>query len=272
MRSPLEGQHTLAVMALVLASFAAAIPTAGAAYPGRNGRIAYTVLEDPSPTASFWTETVLPNGRDRRKLGDFAGVSWAASGRLLAASTLTWTNGVPTRGAVLANHRGLVLRTISAPVGPDGLPLVFAPAALSPDGRTVAFVNSVVDSDAQPEQVTDWIWTMRTDGTQLRRLTRGTKPRWTPDGQRMVFQREDAVGGYDGIASMRADGERQHRLFDEGAEAMLLDLAPDGHRLLWRGFNRRGSRRNWVLGMFTSDLHGRHLRLISRRNPQEPAG
>ena len=257
--------------ALALACLASVIPTAEGSYPGRNGRIAYLVVEDASPTASFWTETVLPNGRGRRKLGDFGWVSWAASGRLLAGSTLTWIDGLPGGGAVLADHRGLVLRTIPPALGPDGLPLFFAPAALSPDGRTVAFVNSVVHPYAQPEQVVDWIWTMRTDGTRPRRLARGTKPRWTPDGRRIVFQREDAVGGYNGIASMRADGRFKRQLIDRDAAARFLDLAPDGRRLLWWGSRREGSRRNSVVGMFTSDLRGRHPRLISRRNPQGDA-
>jgi len=264
----LRGRRQAWSLALVVvASLVAAAPAADATYPGRNGRIAYTVLEDASPTASFRTETVLPNGRGRRKLGDFAWVSWAASGRLLLGATLTWTNGLPARGVVLADHQGRVLHTVPAPVAPDGVPLVVA-GELSPDGRTVAFVNEVVDPHAQPEQVVDWISTIRTDGTHLRRLARGARPRWTPDGRRIVFQREDSVGGYDGIASMRADGRFKRQLISDYTEPMFLDLAPDGRRLLWRGILRRGSRRNWLVGMFTSDLRGRHPHLISRWNPQ----
>jgi hypothetical protein len=261
-------RRSLAVAGVASACFASAVPVAEATYPGRNGRIAYTVFEDTSPTASFWTETVLPNGRGRRKLGEFGGVSWAASGRLLLGGTLTWTDGVPARGAVLADDRGRVLHTIPVPVRPDGVPLMVG-GVLSPDGRTVAFVNEVVHPFAQPEQVVDWIWTIRTDGTHPRRLARGTGPRWTPDGRRIVFQREDQVGGYSGIASMRADGRDKRQLMGDNADPQFLDLAPDGRRLLWRGFHRRGNRRSsWVIGLFTSDLRGRRPHLVSRRNPQ----
>jgi Tol biopolymer transport system component len=238
----------------------ASAPASEATYPGRNGRIAFTVLEAARATASYRTETVLPSGRGRRKLGDFAIASWAASGRLLLAGTLTWTHGVPLLGAVLADARGRVLEAIPAPSG-----------LLSPDGRTVTYVEAVVDPVAQPEQEVDWIWTVRTDGTQLRRLARGTKPRWTPGGRRIVFQREDSVGGYHGIASMRADGRFRRQLIGADADAFFLDLAPDGRRLLWHGHRRGPGRRKRVLGMFTSDLHGRHPQLISRRDPQGAA-
>jgi hypothetical protein len=247
---------------LVPGCLAAMAPAADATYPGRNGRIAYTVVQGASPPTAFSTETVLPNGRGRRTLGEFGSLSWAASGRLLLGTTLTWTDGVAARRSVLADDQGQVLHTIPVPLGPDGVP-VFSPTALSPDGRTVAGVSFTVRPHAQPEQVVDWIWTIRTDGSQLRRVARGARPRWTANGRRIVFQRESRFGDYNGIASMRSDG-RFKRLLIGGPDARFLDLAPDGRRLLWHG-HRRGA------GLFTSDLRGGHPHLISRRNTQGAA-
>lgn len=251
----------------MLAGSLAIAQTADATYPGRNGRIAYDASIHALPVPQLLTETVLPDGRGRRELGDFAGVAWAASGRRLVAST--YVGSVPT--IVLANDRGQVLRVIPRPIGPDGRPMSLAPVALSPNGRVIALLEDVVDPYAQPEQVVSWIWTMRADGTQLRRLARGQRPRWTPEGKRIVFEREDAVGGYAGIASMRTDGSDKRQLIDGyfKTEARLLDLAPDGRRLLWWGSYRRGEdRRGWVAGLFTSDLRARNPKLVSRRHTQ----
>jgi Tol biopolymer transport system component len=203
-----------------------------------------------------WTETVMPDGRGRRKLGDFTVGSWATSGRSLVGTT--------PDGLVLADHRGRVLRTLPRPIGPDGLPLYFGGPQISPDGRTVAFVSEVVHPKAQPEIIIPWIWTVRTDGTQLRRLAMGTRPRWMPGGRRIVFQPNDGYGSDLGIALMRRDGRHKRQLVSENVEPRLLDLAPGGRRLLWWGTHRpRPDRRSWVSRLVTSDLRGRNPKLIS---------
>jgi len=85
-------------------------------------------------------------------LGDFGTVSWASSGRRLVG--LAYTRGERTR-IVLAGRRGKVLRTVPLPEivdcawktcsgwGPavDLYLFPYAAPALSPDGRTVAFVS-----------------------------------------------------------------------------------------------------------------------------------
>jgi Tol biopolymer transport system component len=206
-------------------------------------------------------ETIRPDGTGRRRLGEFSDVSWSASGRRLIGVTLA--------GLVLAERRGRALRTIGKPIGPDGVALDGYQPSIAPDGRTVAFVHDVQRSNAQPEQIVPWIWTVDTVGARLRRLAPGARPRWTPDGQRIVFERYDAFGSYLGIASMRRGGRRKRMLL---RDVRLLDLAPDGRRLLWWGVHRRtSSRRSGVVGLFTSDLHGRRAHQISDSHPSGSA-
>jgi Tol biopolymer transport system component len=231
-------------------------PVAHATYPGRNGRIAFVSPACPRPGLTC-TETIRPDGSDRRRLGEFIGASWSASGRRVL--------GFAAAGLVLANNRGDVLRTVPRPTGPDGTQLFPYVAELSPDARTIAFVHDV-DLHMQPEVLVPWIWTMATDGTGLRRLRPGERPRWTPDGRRLVFDWVSRYGSYRGIGAMPADGRPARLLL--GAGARLIDLSPDGRRLLWWGSRRPGAQHGRrVGGLFTSDLNGAGAHLISRSHP-----
>lgn len=239
-------------------------PASEAAYPGGNGSIAFNV-EGRSGT---WSETVRPDGRGRRRLGDFKSVSWSGSGRRLVALDYS-SGGSPL---VRADRVGRTLGTIPLP---DSVPCDWGGCsplepnvrlyvadeglALSPDGRTLAFVN---DFDLPNMGLARWIWTVRTDGSRLRRLRAGTEPRWTPDGRRIVFQSWDELGSIEEVASMRRDGTDFRRVrtvtpFDE-----LLDVSSDGRRVLWWGGEpRKRPSRN---GLYTSELRGRDAHLIDR--------
>src|SRR5919199_1695464 len=63
---------------------------------------------------------------------------------------------------------------------------------LSPDGRRVAFVITMLSED-QDEYLSN-IWVVDTAGGEPRRFTTGPKrdtaPRWSPDGTRLAFLSE----------------------------------------------------------------------------------
>ena len=253
-------QGRLRAIVAVTAGVAALAPTAHATYPGRNGRIAFDVLHNVPPgPVRISADTILADGQRRRVLGRFGEVSWAGSGRRLAAVAQTFRGARPFLELVLATSGGRVIRHIATP----GV-LPHSPA-LSPDGRTIAFVESVPVAGPVDVRV-PWIWTVRVDGTGLRRLRIGDGPLWRPDGRRIVFTRYSEFDYRRGIAWMRADGTGVRSLVGPAAEPRLLDVAPTGRRLLWSGRRRRSPRG----GLFTSDLRGRHVDTLAGGVPGTP--
>jgi hypothetical protein len=76
-----------------------------------------------------------------------------------------------------------------------------AEPAVSPDGSTLAFAGTAADGRVN-------VWTVRIDGTDLRRLTndafRADQPAWSPDGSRLAFR--SFRRGIPEIWVMNADG------------------------------------------------------------------
>jgi Tol biopolymer transport system component len=103
-------------------------------------------------------------------------------------------------------------------------------ADLSPDGKLVAFVRS--DPDAER------IYVAPLAGGTARPLTksRGTLPRWSPDGSTIAFASDRRYEG--GIYTVRADGSGERRLTPEGGwpvwwpdgtQIGYLAVGPDGN-------------------------------------------
>ncbi len=110
--------------------------------------------------------------------------------------------------------------------------------AWSPDGRRLVFVGRVAG-------VTD-LYTVRPDGTELRRLTADTsvegRPVWSTRGQ-IAFERDG------GIWAVRADGTGSRRLATRGRTP---DWSPGGSRLVFERDRR----------LYTVSRTGRRLRRL----------
>lgn len=119
----------------------------------------------------------------------------------------------------------------------------------SRDGRRA------VMTDAKERDPTGTIWSVNLDGSGLRQLTRGTgdaHPRWSPDGQAIVYERNTRLDWTrTTIVSaevwvMGGDGENPHKLADGFDPAW----SPDGKLIAYatnpevfqqdRGFSRNG--------------------------------
>jgi Tol biopolymer transport system component len=93
--------------------------------------------------------------------------------------------------------------------------------AFSPDGRRLAFTR-----------LGEGIFTVKPDGTGLRRLTPGAADRypvWSPDGSAIAFLR--AYRNELRLYVMRANGRQQHRLRLTPAPASRPSWAPNGRSL-----------------------------------------
>jgi len=107
--------------------------------------------------------------------------------------------------------------------------------AFSPDDRLIAFSRDQLDSSGVNFQ---GIFTMWVDGTHLRRITSNgpdalpdSRPRFSPDGRRLVFSRE-LPGGNGQLMTVNLDGTHLRALLP-GVNAFDPDWSPDGRRIAY---------------------------------------
>jgi TolB protein len=211
----------VAVGALTLAS------PARAAFPGKNGRIAFTAEpRERGESSSSTIETVLPSGRGRRVLGACPTgdcfqtfPAWSPDGRRLAFGL---RDAGLSAGLAIVRANGTGLRLLPQLTGP------YAAPAWAPSGRRLLFPGD------------GGLFTARTDGTGLRRIT--SKPpifdsAWSRRGV-IAFAHDDdpylAPMPDDGIYTVRPDGSRLRRLVRDRYNASAPaspDWSPYGSKL-----------------------------------------
>jgi len=111
--------------------------------------------------------------------------------------------------------------------------LEVAPPAASPDGLRAA----VVTDDEQDVQAGIFI----VDGEGVKRLTTGIDraPSWSPDGERIAFQRDVGHGEWE-IFVIGADGIGLQQLTDHQGSDVSPSWSPDGRRIAFSSSNRDG--------------------------------
>lgn len=151
---------------------------------------------------------------------------------VLASCTMTWTQDapkviVPNALCVQPTKPGTEGRWITVP----GYAYVGSPT-FSKDAEWIAFdAYKAGSNDAE-------CWITRANGTEMHKLTNGATPRWSPDGGKLIFMREnqDDPSRDQGIFVINRDGTGDHRICD----GRWPDWSPDGKRIAFSLGGRRG--------------------------------
>jgi len=144
----------------------------------------------------------------------------------------------------------------------------------SPDGTRIAFSSHRADPDPTDEVEISDLYTMRPDGTEVRKLTdsrwfNGT-PSWSPDGRSLVFSSDG--GNYpagQGIYIVASDGSTQPRqLTSITGRAIWHELAkvsPDGRRIVFTEYRTVDAPEGQLeqSALFTVRLDGSRLRRLT---------
>ena len=232
-----------AVVAAVAAATVAA--SARAAFPGANGRIAFS--SNRSGNFEIWT--VNPDGSGLTNLtnnrASDRGPAWSPDGTKIAFHS----NRSGNNEIYVMNASGSGVTRLTNDPATDANP------AWSPDGTQIAFESNRT-GNAQ-------IWIVNADGTGLHRLTNDSRddvgPAWSPDGTEIAYGTGVACGDCANTAGnlevhvINADGTNDRTLESEPANPTLPantsrhpDWAPNGKKILFSSA-RSGALEVWVM-------------------------
>jgi TolB protein len=226
---------------IALAAVAGAAALAGssqATSPGLNGRIAYMV-KDRAGHWQVWVANSDLSGAKKLTHGhyDSGWAVWSPNGKRLAFDsnrtdhTPNNTHHVNDVFVMKPDGSGVKKLTDSKGVSGD--------AAWSPNGSLIA-----MQADRGNRKGFSAIYVIRANGRKLTRVTRPRhplsdyKPRFSPDGTHLLFQRvrgtaETATAA---LFTVRLDGSDLHRLTPYAMRADDADWSLDGKRIVFEAY------------------------------------
>jgi TolB protein len=195
----------LAAAALALAALTPA--PASAAFPGRNGKIAFSGNLSGLGEYSIYAMRGRGGGTERLTERNGWEPSYSADGRKIVFTRFNQGQYDIWKMRADGSHLRRVTRTRKDEVDP----------AFSPGGRKLVFQRG------------GYVWTMSVNiGGDERKLGRGFSPRFSPDGRRIVF-----ITRLLDLAVMRPSGSDVERLTETNAYETAPDFSPNGRRIVF---------------------------------------
>lgn len=228
---------------------------ASATTSGKNGRIAFRrYLNDDHTRGAIFT--VNPDGSGEHRLTHpgrnvvDTEPDWSPDGRWIVYTT--WPENNSDASSILkiranGHHRTQLSQTCTDDCAFDGFP------AWSPNGRRIAFERGLMPSDPDDFNWLIAIYVMQADGTEAVRIThkgetadepnrfRDHAPAWSPDGDRLVFERYSVSRQKSAVFTIALDGTGERRLSPWRLDAAQPDWSPNGRWIAFRTQERSDS-------------------------------
>jgi Tol biopolymer transport system component len=231
------------VLAVLSLGLLVAVPAALATPPGKDGRIAYMV-KDGRGHWQVWVASSSLTGAKKLTRGryDSGWPVWSPNGKRIAFDSSRTDHAPNDSHAVndvfVMKPDGSGLRKLTDSKGVSG------DAAWSPNGSLIA-----LDSDRGNRKQLHAIYVMPARGGKLRQVTKpgrhlsDSAPRFSPDGNRLVFSRErgTADNGPTALFTVRLDGSDLHQLTPYSLHVGDADWSPDGKRIVVEAYPDPGS-------------------------------
>jgi len=220
-------------LAACLVALMSSQEAAEAAFPGENGRIAFTA--SPFGAGPWEIYTMLPDGFDRRQITFGTANAWEPDWSPDGTKIAFWSPHQESTAIFTMNPDGSGLKQITPTDEISG----YDPA-WSPDGTKIAF-------ERQRERaagVYNNIWVMNaSDGTGQVNLTSNAPgifafaPAWSPDGTKIAFSNDTVLGDTE-IYTMNPSGSSRTALTNTPTVAEYVSAwSPDGTQILFEAYD-----------------------------------
>lgn len=183
----------------------------------------------------IWLVSADGSSEPTRLIGSGSSPTWSPDGTSIAyvASVSPDPRGDPNGDLWLMDPDGGSAHQVTQFGAHDG---AVGGLSWSPDGSRITF-----DTFSPEGKGPEGVWIVDADGANLRRISGGSAPRWSPDGTQIAFGWAPSGEGSEGVWIVDADGANSHRIADGSAPGW----SPDGTQIVHTTYPGQGPWNDW---------------------------